>query len=276
MALSRRSGRTRTTLVLLVLTAVTLLTLDVRGFGPLQSAREAVLSAFAPVGDLAGGLFEPVGDAWNGAFSYDEVEQENRALRERIDELEGQLTENRIARDSLQELLEQADIAFTGDLPRVRARVVSGAVSNFDQTLEIDKGSSAGIRRGMAVVTGRGLIGRVAQVSETRAVVELLSGGGFSVGFSIVSTNVLGVVRGQGDGGNLRATVDVDRDVFPGQILVTSGVEGSQFPQGLPIGVVTAVNENQGALQTELAVEQLASTSDLSYVSVVVWEPTTP
>ncbi|MCX7602120.1 MAG: hypothetical protein N2Z75_09310, partial [Meiothermus sp.] len=48
-----------------------------------------------------------------------------RALRERIDELEGQLTENRIARDSLQELLEQADIAFTGDLPRVRARVVS-------------------------------------------------------------------------------------------------------------------------------------------------------
>jgi rod shape-determining protein MreC len=276
VALSRRSGRTRTTLVLLVLTAVTLLTLDGRGFGPLQSAREAVLSAFAPVGDLAGGVLEPVGDAWNGAFSYDEVEQENRALRERIDELEGQLTENRIARDSLQELLEQADIAFTGDLPRVRARVVSGAVSNFDQTLEIDKGSSAGIRRGMAVVTGRGLIGRVAQVSENRAVVELLSGGGFSVGFSIVSTNVLGVVRGQGDGGRLRATVDVDRDVFPGQILVTSGVEGSQFPQGLPIGVVTAVNENQGALQTELSVEQLAATSDLSYVSVVVWEPVRP
>jgi cell shape-determining protein MreC len=64
--------------------------------------------------------------------------------------------------------------------------------------------------------------------------------------------------------------------VFPGQILVTSGVEGSQFPQGLPIGVVTAVNENQGALQTELSVEQLAATSDLSYVSVVVWEPVRP
>ena len=276
MALSRRSGRTRTTVVLLVLTAVTLLTLDGRGFGPLESAREAVLSAFAPVGDAASGVLEPVGDAWNGAFSYDELEEENRVLRERIDELEGQLTENQIARDSLQELLEQAEIAFVGDLPRVRARVVSGAVANFDQTLEIDKGTAAGIRRGMPVVTGRGLIGRVAQVSETRAVVELLSGGGFSVGFSIVSTNVLGVVRGQGDGTKLRATVDVDRDVFPGQILVTSGVLGSQFPQGLPIGVVTAVNENEGALQTELAVEQLASTSDLSYVTVVLWEPTTP
>jgi len=276
VALSRRSGRTRTTVVLLVLTAVTLLTLDGRGFGPLESAREAVLSAFAPVGDAASGVLEPVGDAWNGAFSYDELEEENRVLRERIDELEGQLTENQIARDSLQELLEQAEIAFVGDLPRVRARVVSGAVANFDQTLEIDKGTAAGIRRGMPVVTGRGLIGRVAQVSETRAVVELLSGGGFSVGFSIVSTNVLGVVRGQGDGTKLRATVDVDRDVFAGQILVTSGVQGSQFPQGLPIGVVTAVNENEGALQTELAVEQLASTSDLSYVTVVLWEPTAP
>ena len=54
MALStRRSGRTRFTILLLVLTAITLLTLDGRGFGPIDSARSAVLSVLSPVGDAA-------------------------------------------------------------------------------------------------------------------------------------------------------------------------------------------------------------------------------
>jgi rod shape-determining protein MreC len=276
VALSRRSGRTRFTLILLVLTAVTLLTLDFRGFGPLNSARSAVLDAFAPVGDTAGGVLEPVRDAWNGATGYDELAGENDELRQRVDELEGQLTDNQIARDSFRQLLEQNDISFIGDVPSVKARVVSGAVSNFDATLEIDKGTSAGIQRGMPVVTGRGLIGRIAEVGDDRAVVELLSGGSFFVGFSVVGTNVLGTVRGQGEGGRLAATVDGDDVVERGQIVLTSGVQGSQFPQGIPIGTIGRVDATPGALEQQLEVEMLADTNDLAFVTVLLWQPSSP
>jgi rod shape-determining protein MreC len=263
-------------LILLVLTAVTLLTLDFRGFGPLNTARSAVLDAFAPVGDAASGALDPVRDAWNGATGYDELADENDELRARVDELEGQLTDNQIAADSFRQLLEQNDISFIGDVPTVKARVVSGAVSNFDATLEIDKGTSSGIQRGMPVVTGRGLIGRVAEAGSDRAVVELLSGGAFFVGFSVVGTNVLGTVRGQGEGGTLSATVDGGELVDSGQIVLTSGVQGSQFPQGIPIGTISRVDTAPGALEQELEVEMLADTNDLAFVTVVLWQPSTP
>lgn len=274
MALStRRSGRTRFTLVLLLLTSITLLTLDFRGFTPLDSVRSAVLDAFQPVGDFASDTFEPVSNAWNGAFDYDAVQTENEQLRQRVDELEGQITSGDVAKQSLQELLEQVDIPFVGDIPTVGARVVSGAVANFDETIEIDKGENAGIRKGMAVVTGRGLVGRVEATSGDRAVVQLLSSGRFAVAFSIVGTNVLGEARGLGDGTRMRATTDVGRVVLPGQILVTSGLEGSRFPQGLPIGTVLSVRSDEGSLDQEIEVQMLADLSDLTFVSVVQWEP---
>lgn len=276
MAVSRRTGRSRFTLFLLILTSVTLLTLDYRGFEPIDQARSAVLSAFEPVGSFASDTFEPVRNAWNGAFSYDELAKENEELRMRVDELEGQITSGEVAKQSLRQLLEQADLPFVDNIPTVRARVISGAVSNFDRTIEIDRGERAGLRRGMPVVTGQGLVGRVVRVSGDRAVVDLLSGGNFSVGFSVVGTNVLGVVRGQGDGQRLLGTVDVDRLVSPGQIVVTSGVAGSTFPQGIPIGTVSEVGDDTGSLQRELAIDMLARQSDLSFVTVVLWEPTEP
>ena len=82
MALStRRGGRARFTLILLILTSITLLTLDFRGFAPLNTVRSAVLDAFQPVGDFASDTLEPVSDAWNGAFGYDAVEKENDSRR---------------------------------------------------------------------------------------------------------------------------------------------------------------------------------------------------
>jgi rod shape-determining protein MreC len=271
---TRRGGRTRFTLILLILTSITLLTLDFRGFTPLNSVRSAVLDAFEPVGNFASETLRPVGDAWNGAFDYDNVKSENEALRQRVDELEGQITSGDVAKQSLQQLLEQVDIPFVGDIPTAGARVVSGAVANFDHTIEIDKGENAGIKKGMAVVTGRGLIGRVDTTSGDRATVELLSSGAFTVGFSVVGTNVLGEARGLADGVRLSATTDVGRIVLPGQILVTSGLASSRYPQGLPIGTVTNVQPNDGSLDQHLDVQMLADLSDLTFVSVVLWEPT--
>ena len=59
MAISRRTSRSRFTLVLLVLTSLTLLTLDFRGFGPIDRARNAMLDALAPVGHGAQSVRQP-------------------------------------------------------------------------------------------------------------------------------------------------------------------------------------------------------------------------
>ena len=146
MALStQRRGRTRFTVLLLVLTAITLLTLDGRGFGPIGSARSAVLSALSPVGDAGAAIFRPIGNAWSSAFDQGDLQAENDRLTQENERLQGQVLAGQLSQQQLQQLLENEGITFTGDLPRVHARVVAGSVGNFGQTLDLDKGSSSGI-----------------------------------------------------------------------------------------------------------------------------------
>lgn len=276
MAVTRRpSGRRRFTLVLLVLTAVTLLTLDSRGFGPLDTARSAVLSALSPVGDVARNVFRPVGDAWDGAFNSDEILAENEDLRRRVDELEGQLTDNAVARESLEQLLEQVGIPFVADFETVNAKVVSGAVGNFETTVELDKGTDAGIQKGMPVITGRGLIGRVTQVSGGRSQVQLVTDGDLNVGFSVVGTPIVGLASGTGRSGQLLGTVDEQRDPNVGDIVVTSGTDGSPYPPGIPIGTITGVTTDPAAREKRLDITMLADLHDLTFASVVLYSPST-
>ena len=86
MVLAQRTGRSRHRLVLLALTAITLLTVDLNGFGPAESAQRAVRDVLNPVASLASTIFSPVGDAWNSVFNYDDLEKENERLQSEMQE----------------------------------------------------------------------------------------------------------------------------------------------------------------------------------------------
>lgn len=277
MAVSRRGPRSRTrfTVFLLVLTAITLLTLDFRGFGPLESAHNAALSVFGPVGDAAGNVFRPVGNAWNGAFKYGDVEEENRRLRDRVDQLEGQIATNKSSQQELDQLKAQLNIGFVGQIPTARARVTSGAIGNFEDTVEIDKGASAGVMKGMPVVSGAGLIGSVVRVSDNRSVVKLVTNRDFRVGAKVNGkAGSLVRVSGTGDERKLSGQTDKkDSQAAVGDLLVTSGVEHSLFPPDIPIGNVTALHDNDIELQKDVDIDLLANLTDLEYVTVVLYKP---
>src|SRR5688500_3787877 len=110
MALSRRSsrtGRSRFTLLLLVLTSITVLTLDFRGSGVVDDLRGAASTVFSPLGDGAASVAEPFTNAWNGAFGYDDLERENDRLREQIADLEGDSAE---AQEAIREARELGEL----------------------------------------------------------------------------------------------------------------------------------------------------------------------
>jgi rod shape-determining protein MreC len=260
--------------ILLLLTAITLLTLGGRGFGPLDAVRSAVGSVLSPVGDAASWAFRPFSNAWDAAFSQDDLRRENERLQEENDRLRGEATQSAVATEQLQELLQLVGIPFVGDTPVVHTRVVAGTVGNFGDTVELDKGSAAGIEVGMPVITGQGLIGRVRLAGENRSTVELISGGGFKVGFLVIGTSAVGVAEGSGDPHVLQGSnIDISQDVSVGQIAVTAGLRGSSFPPNLPIGTIRSVRPDESARQTRVDIELLASTRDLTYADVVLWKP---
>ncbi len=277
MAVTRRTSRSRFTLILLVLTSITLLTLDFRGFAPLDSAKSAVLSVFSPVGDATSGVFKPVGDAWSGAFDGADLKRDNEELRRQIEDLRGQSAQATNAQQELDNLKKQLDLPYIGQNETVRARVVSGAVSNFDGTVDIDKGASSKIEKGMPVVTGGGLIGVIAsRPSDGRAVVKLISDRSFQVGVTVPNKPGRGVVQGQGDEYRLRASqFDTTATITEKDVVETSGAQHSLFPAGIPVGTVSSVTTDETTQQKVADVRLLANLNDLTYVTVILYHPPT-
>lgn len=272
--MSRRSGRSRPTLVLLVLVSITVITLDFRGGDLIGTLRRGAVDALAPAQGVGEAAFGAVGDAVSGITRYGPLEEENEALRARVEEIEGGALRDADAEAELEELLELQGLSRFTDLPTVPARVVGTSVSNFEQTLRLDVGGDDGVVEDMPVVTGRGLVGRVVDVSRARATVRLVTDPTSAVGVRLSASGDLGVAQGIGPDLPLElGLVDPDTEVGGRELVVTSGVDDSFFPGGIPVGHVVRAEPAPGELEQEVAIEPVVDLARLRFVEVLLTEP---
>lgn len=274
MAASRRTGRSRLTLALLILTSLAVLTLDFRDAGPVRALREVAATVFSPLRGAADTVSTPFSNAWGGITDYGDVKKENEELREQVDALRGDAVRGKDAIDQLVPILEQLDISWVDQVARTTARVTSGPVSNFDYTIEIDKGSSDGIVEGMPVVSGAGLVGRVVQAAPSTSTVQLLTDPDFRVGVRMVPGGTPGTARGSGRGEPLvvDTALDPKAELPEDAVLTTSGADRSAFPASIPVAEVTGKRPASGGLTLDLLAEPYADTGGLAYVTVLLYE----
>lgn len=276
MAVYRRTARPRFTLLLLVLTSITAITLDYRGDGSgvIDVVKDGARDAFAPVESATDSVFSPVGDFFQGVFNYDDLEAENARLREQLEDARGKTARAEDADRERQELLEIENLEFVGNIPTVAARVVT-TFSNFDLTLQIDRGRNAGVAKGMPVVTGAGLVGRVVDVSNTRSTVLLVTDPQSSVGIRLTKSQEVGVATGRGNGKPLSVgLVAPTADVSVGEVVVTSGLQQSVFPPSIPVGKVrTAPEPRDGAFEREVTITPAVEVRKLTFVKILQWSP---
>ncbi len=278
-------------LALLVATAISLLTLDFRGFGPLESVQRGARSALDPVVGAVSAVTSPVANVWRGIVDYDEVKEENDRLTSEVAALRSEKVEDANARAQLNEILAQQKITTVAGVQKKLARVVSGPVGNLDNTIRIDKGSADGIEVGMIVVTDAGLVGSIQSVTETRAVVELADSRQFSVGVRLVGaagrTTFLAVGQGPDRPLQIQGEVTPGDGVEDGAALVTSGLDRSPYPPDIPVGRISGTGLGPARASTpatlagtaepaplrDVEVELFVKANDLSFVTVLVWEP---
>ena len=162
-------------------------------------------------------------------------------------------------------------------IPNTVAEVVTANVGNFDRySVQINRGSEDGIRNGMPVVTRGGLIGRIdGDPGRRHSRVTLLTDPEFEVGVLVVGTDDVGLASGGGHGNALRVDkgLEVDTEVAVGDEVVTSGVDRSRYPPGIPIGTVTRIEFDEARLLQVLIVEPSADTDNLSFVTVLLYDP---
>jgi rod shape-determining protein MreC len=276
MAVYRRTARPRFTLLLLVLTSVTIITLDYRGSagGVFGSIKSVAQDAFAPVQDASDAAFRPVGDFFGGITHYGALEKENARLREQLADARGQSLRAADAERERQTLLDLDNLTVVENIPSVAARVVSTSPSNFDLTVQIDRGKDAGVALRMPVVTGEGLVGRVIAVSRTRSTVLLITDPGSSVGVRLTGAGDAGIAGGRGADKELGVDLILpDAPVSKGEVVVTSGLQQSEFPPSIPVGRVTVVRAPAGEFQKFVRIKPVVDMRRLTFVKVLQWSP---
>ena len=273
MAVYRRSSRARFTLLLLVLTAITILTLDARHAGPLQKVRDGARDVFAPVADAVDSVLRPVGNFFEGVIHYGDLKAENARLREQLAQRNGTELAASDAQRQLKQLADINNLSYAGDIPAVAARVVSTSPSNFQLTIEIDRGRDAGVAVGMPVVAGEGLVGRVVDASRKRATVLLLTDSSFNVGVRLTGSGEVGVATGGGNGPMPVGLIPPAAKVAKDEVVVTSGLQQSVYPAGIPVGKVVEAIAKPGALEQTITIDPVVDLRRLTFVKVLQWSP---
>ncbi|MGH9501772.1 MAG: rod shape-determining protein MreC [Terriglobales bacterium] len=209
-----------------------------------------------------------LGGIWNNYVYLRGVRQENRDLKFEIERL--RLEQVRLSDDAQQARRLQALLGFkeTYIAKTVAAQVIGSSGSEQSRSIYIDKGTSAGVEKDMAVITADGLVGRVLRAFGTSSQVLLINDQSSGVGVILDKSRLQGVIKGTATGEVILEKVMTDEQVTPGERIVTSG--GDQiFPKGITVGSVMKVSPGAD-LFLNIRVKPSANLSRLEEVLVII------
>ncbi len=273
MAGSRRNTSQRLTLVILLLASITVITVAYKGEARhvIGSVRNGAADVVSPLQRAVASVLHPVGNFFAGMADYGGALSENQRLQLEVGQLRRQLIESEQAQAQLDQLRAEQNLPFADGIPEVLAQVISSPSSNFDVTVEIDRGTSDGVGVGMPVVSGVGLVGSVISAGASTAEVQVVTDPRSDVGVRFGSGNVA-LAQGQGETDPLQLQ-DVSETAFTyrGAPVVTSGLDVAAYPSGIPVGTVSSVRHPGGSLTSDVLVTPLVNLSALQYVAVLQW-----
>jgi len=224
--------------------------------------RIVVTDAVAPVLDA---LSRPIA---TGAAVVDEVQylvhlrEQNAALRAENARLiqwhtaaRNLSAENKQLRDLLQFVPEQASTF-------VSARVIADSGGTFVRSMLVNAGKRDGLREGLPVVVGEGLIGRLVDVGERASRILLIDDLNSRIPVVVGADRERAVLAGDNSRRPKLIYLAANAQVERGARIATSG-QGGVFPPGIPVGVVSSIDASG------IRAETFVTTAELEYVRII-------
>lgn len=268
--------RTRLVLGVLVIIAITLITLDFRDGGA-SPARRLGANIFGPVERAAHDVTGPVASAFDSITGGTSAQGTIASLQRRNAELRAELSAAQLDQAASKQLAQLLQLDAGGY--RIVAANVIAAGGGFSDTVTLDVGSRDGIKPDETVLNGSGFVGLVTQVSANTSTLLLASDASSVVGVELAGSGEIGAVSGTGKSRSgpvlLRLSLfDANAVLHPGQQVVTYASVGDK-PQvpGVPVGTIVSVNNSAGALTQTAMVRPAVSFTSLGVVGVVVQVP---
>lgn len=231
-------------------------------------ARGAAKSALAPLEAAMTGAAGNVEGLTSVFGDVSSLRAENQRLKAADDALRRQVVELNAAAQENATLRQALDFERSFGHHMVAAQVVGRGPDGFSRTVEIDRGTSDGVRPGMIVATGAGLFGRVREAGPRGAIVQTLADPQSRVNVFLSKSGLQGTVAGGPTALQLQIEHSLGLTASAGEWALTSGVGGG-YPRGLVVGEVAAVTHREASTTDQALLAWVNATSSISLVLVI-------
>jgi rod shape-determining protein MreC len=259
--------RNITSLVVALFAQLIFLAWQVKNENNVPFIRFWAITAVTPVASAIENTRNATTGFFGSYFELRNARQQSRRYRSEADRLtlENQLLRNELA--SAQRVASMAGFQAHTPSKMIGARVIGTTTGTGTKSLLIDRGTTSGVQKGMAVVTPAGIVGRILAVYPFASQVLSVNDAGFAAGVESQKNHVHGVLKGVGTGFAKVDYVPVGQKIEVGELLFTSG-EDRVFPKGLLVGPVTGVGD--GANFQSISVQPSGAEAAPEEVLVIV------
>ncbi len=192
----------------------------------------------------------------------DDLSQQNALLQKRLRAYEQSLyrLDTRLLTDS--DLIGQYDY--------LSAKIINNSTRNVHNHITINIGKKQGMTQGLGVVNQRGIVGKIASVSDNYSVISSLLNADLMVSSMIKRTGQLGTTNWSGKDANQANLLYIPRHVKPllGDTIITSGYNAI-YPEGVLIGTIEDIILTDEANFYEIVVNLANDYGALSHVFVI-------
>ena len=252
---------------------IILIFISVRYEDKVQPAKDAVTGVFTPMQKGINTVGKWITDKIELLSSIKDLQQENKELKEKLSETTYQ---NRILQqegyelDTLRDLYE-LDKRYPS-YPKVAATIISRDTNNWYNRFVIDKGSEDGLKVGMNVLAGNGLVGIITEVGHNNATVRSIIDDASNVSGMFLKTNDQCNVKGNLeliDKGLIEVQgIDKDAKIKEGYEIVTSTIS-PKYLQGILIGYISDVTVDANNMTKSGYLTPAVDFSNLTTVLVI-------
>lgn len=188
--------------------------------------------------------------------------EENTVLRKKLEQL------NQVVLKS--GTLNMPDSAIINRFDFISAKVLNNSTERLTNFITLNRGFEDGVKPGMAVISSKGVVGKVKIASEHFSVVTSVLNIDIMVSALMKRTGYFGTIQWEGGDPELVKLKYIPLHVKPqvGDTVITSGYSGV-FPEGIMIGTIASINPGKETSFHDLDVKLSQDFRSLSYATII-------
>ena len=195
-------------------------------------------------------------------FQNERLKKQLGILKRKINEAQEEHRENRRFKKLLS-LKEEAPYRV------IAAGVIGRSLDNWASVIIINKGKLQGIKKGFAVMSYLGLIGKVEEVTDLTSKIILINDPNMGVSAIIARSRQEGLASGTLGNRLLMRYLPLGCDIQVLDTVITSGLT-KNYPKGLLIGRVVSIGDEFSGLSRYAVIKPAVDLSSIEEVLVII------